>query len=194
MNNARNNQIIRNSTSGNRERIQKQRKKVSSKQKSRRIVAGILACMAIGGVTVTGVEALATKIENNSILSDARTDFHTTFISPNSKRSIDTRYYYYEYQKIANQLEESKENLSKNIYLSYADLGEEQTNKILDCTEYDNLDNFLNQNGISKEDWIKQEKEKIILNHEIEEKQKDLAEMNKFTEQTSEDTDGKGVK
>ena len=172
------NVIVHNSTTGQRETVKKRKKHISRAEKIRRRLLVCAACLVIGGVAADKIDDVVLRMEQNAVVSDQIGNFKLNVINEFTFRTENNKHYYRDYDKIANSLTEYGDDFSKNLYFTYASIGEEETNSVLANTEYKDLNTFLTENSYSSiSDWTSSEKKEIILEYEIAEKQNELSKM-----------------
>lgn len=166
------------STTGKRERNTPKRKKINRRKKAIKSIALCLTCAVVGGVSVNTIDTLKEKITNNKIVREEIDEFQEKAIITNTKRTADFKNYFYDYADIASYMKRENADFSTEAYLAYKNLGENQLEKVLNYTDYDNMSDFLNKNNYaSVDEWQEAEKQKIILNNNIGEKQEELNRM-----------------
>ena len=164
---------------------QKREKATVSKKKTKKeeilqklIALGVSAAILGGIATGTVINAIDT-ISENAIVYSAEKDFSRNVIQPNTHRTDDLQNYFYDYEDIAKSITGEGKDFSSELYLTYSDIGEYQTNLVLEKTGYNgSLEEYATAAGYeSIEDWSKAERGKIILSAEVDEKKAELADM-----------------
>lgn len=149
-------------------------------QRQRRVAALLVGCMILGGVAVGVANEVVDTIHDNRIVYEQTYQFRKDVIYPNTHRTLNNQYYYYDYDDIADAIMEDGKDFSTELYKAYADLGEYQTNRVMKYTDYANLESYVKANGFKDiEEWAKSEKKKIVLQAELDEKKSQLDEMHR---------------
>ena len=172
------NNTMYSSINGERNNITKKKKRISKVERMRRKLLVCAACLVIGGVAVDKIDDVISKMEQNAIVNDQKGDFAMDVINEHTHRTSDNSGYYRNYDKIANDITNSNGDFSRNLYFTYSIIGEEETNSVLAYTQYNDIETFLNKNNYSSTDeWVKDEKKEIILEHNMNIKQNELSKM-----------------
>lgn len=176
--------LVRNSVS-QAEQARRDRAKVIKaqqrrKQRQQRLAAFALACMITGGVAVGVVSNVAETMHNNSVVYSQTSEFRREVIGPNTHRTLNNEYYYYDYDDIADAIMADGKDFSTELYKAYSNLGEYQTNRVMKYTDYASVEDYAKSHGYNDiDDWAKAERKKIILNDEVSSKRAELDEMHK---------------
>lgn len=172
--NMRNNSLNGSTVHRNRKRVVKMR--LSDYIKRMGIVAGVSALIAVAGVNLAGeaIDKFSSKIE----LAKMASDFRVEAINPNTHRTDDNENYWYDYGNIANEIEDFDDNLGVGIYFCLRDLGEVQTERVMQYTEYETLDKYFETANYKDKDEFKDKiEQEILLSNELDEKQAELLRM-----------------
>lgn len=139
----------------------------------RRIAAVQLACLIIGGIGAIKAIDVINKTSDSRIVYEQTTDFSRNVIGPNTHRTSDGRYYYYyDYDDIAKYITSQNRDFGIELYKTYASLGLNQTNKVLEYTRYSDMNSYVHNLGYeSIKEWEKDQRGRLI------EQQKREAEM-----------------
>lgn len=162
---------------------QKERARVIKAQQRRherrkRTTALAMACMIVGGIAVGVASEVAEIMEENSIVYEQTSAFANDVIYPNTHRTMNDKYYYYDYDDIAEAIQQDGKDFSTELYKAYAYLGEEQTNRVMQYTDYSSVHGYATAAGYDNiDDWVKSEREKILLQSEVASKQSELDAM-----------------
>lgn len=149
-------------------------------QRQRRVAALLIGCMILGGVTVGVANEVADTIHDNRIVYEQTSAFRRDVIYPNTHRTQNLQYYYYDYDDIAEAIMEDGKDFSTELYKAYADLGEYQTNRVMKYTDYADLESYVTSNGFKDiDDWADAERKKIVLQAELDEKKSQLDDMHR---------------
>lgn len=174
--------LVKNSTSRD---VQRDRARVIKAQqrrqeRQRRLAALAAACMIAGGVFVGFVGEVVDTYQENAIVYEQMAEFRREAIYPNTHRTMDNQHYWYDYAKIANELEEDGKDFSSQLYMAYSDMGEYQVNRVMQYTDYDSVEAYVKAHGFEDIDaWKKSEREKLILQGEINERTSELDAMHR---------------
>lgn len=174
--------LVRNSTSRD---VQRDRARVIKAQqrrqeRKRRLAALAAACMIAGGVFVAGVGEVVETFQENVIVYEQMSEFRQEAIYPNTHRTMDNQHYWYDYAKIAKELEEDGKDFSSRLYMAYSYMGEFQVNRVMEYTDYANVEAYVKAKGFEDIDaWKKSEREKLILQGEINERTSELDAMHR---------------
>lgn len=176
--------LVRNSTGSNgqaqRERARVIKAQQRRQERQRRLVAFALACMITGGVAVGTISHVAETMHNNSVVYSQTSSFRRDVIGPNTHRTMNNEYYYYDYDDIADAIMADGKDFSTELYKAYANLGEYQTNRVMKYTDYSSVEDYVKANGYKDiKEWSKAERKKIVLNDEVSSKRAELDEMHK---------------
>ena len=166
------------------ERIRERREKISrEEQKSRmRILAGAVAvCVALA----IGAGSMAVRgIQDRMTIDELSHDFQAEVIGPETHRTNDNTGYFYDYNDIANKIEDS-DNIDEAIYLLDLNIGDYQTGLVLEHTDFKSFTHYKEVRGYeSTEDFQKDMYKRVLLSCEIDEKQAELQRMNEEHPQT----------
>ena len=157
--------------------IKAQQKK---KDRRRRLTTLALACMITGGIAVSVVSNVAETMHNNAIVHEQTYSFAKEVIYPNTHRTYDNQHYFYDYDDIADAIMEDGKDFSTELYKAYSYLGEYQTNRVMKYTDYDTVLEYAQKAGFDDvDDWAKSEREKIVLNDEVNSKKAELDAMHR---------------
>lgn len=149
-------------------------------QRNRRVAALLVSCMVLGGVAVGVANEVVDTIQENRIVYEQTSEFRRDAIYPNTHRTLNNEYYYYDYDDIADAIMADGKDFSTELYKAYADLGEYQTNRVMKYTDYANLEEYVTSSGFeSIDDWAKNERKKIVLQSEVDSKQAELEAMHR---------------
>ena len=149
-------------------------------QRQKRIATLLIGCMILGGVTVGVANEVVDTIHENRIVYEQTSAFRRDVIYPNTHRTLNNQYYYYDYDDIADAIMADGKDFSTELYKAYADLGEYQTNRVMKYTDYANLESYVTSNGFKDiDEWADAEKKKIVLQAELDEKKSQLEDMHR---------------
>ena len=167
------------SSAQKREKATVTKKKTKKEEFLQKIIALGVSAAVLGGVTTGAIINAIDIFNENAIVYSAEKDFSRNVIQPNTHRTDDLQNYFYDYEDIAKSITGEGKDFSNQLYLTYSDLGEYQTNLVLEKTGYNgSLGEYATDAGYeSIEDWSKAERGKIILGAEVDEKNAELADM-----------------
>lgn len=150
------------------------------KQRQKRMAAFALACMITGGVAVGFVSNVIDTMHNNAIVYEQTSAFTKEVIYPNTHRTDNKQYYYYDYDDIADAIMADGKDFSTELYKAYSYLGEYQTDRVMRYTDYDSVAAYVDACGFKDIDaWAKSERKKIVLQSEMAEKSDELGAMHR---------------
>lgn len=136
------------------------------------VTTAVAVSLAIGAGT-----AAVHHIQDNITVNHLVSEFQRDCINHETHRTQDNEHYFYDYDDIADYCEEMGD-FDLGIYLFDANTNDYQTGRVLAYTSYESLDGYLDAHGWEDADeWKKNMREKIVLNHEIEEKKEELRQM-----------------
>ena len=126
--------VVRNSTMSP---AQRERAKVIKAQQRRqerqRRLAGLCAvCLVVGGIGANTVANIVESYKETAAVYMQTADFQKEVINPNTHRTYDNEHYFYDYDDIAEYIQGDGRDFSTELYKAYSNLGEYQTNKVLD--------------------------------------------------------------
>lgn len=156
------------------------RQQIKRRERKRRMAALGLTCLLVGGAITMTFQKVSEELDKQATIYGAISDFDSEVIYPNMHRTLDDKNYFYDYDDIAEYLMMPGRDFSTELYKAYLHMGEAQANKILGYTGsgYDSIADFLQQSGYRNADeWGKSEREKILLQAQIDDKQSELAQM-----------------
>ena len=146
--------------------------------RQRRLALLCAACLVVGGVATETVGNIVSNIKSNSAVYSSTMDFRKNVVNPNTHRTWDNEHYYYDYDDIARYIQEDGRDFSTELYKAYSVMGEYQTNKVLDYTNYESVEAYATSAGFKDiDEWAKSERNKISIQSELLQKQEELAEM-----------------
>ena len=136
----------------------------------------LATAIAVSGL-IAGGSHLVDSMQKSMIINNLHRDFRMEYIVPETHRTEDHQNYYYDYDHIAQHLEDYEE-FDVGLYLLETDIGEYQTNKVMNYTKYGTIDDYLEQKGYKDNNEFKKTMEKkIVLLNELEENKNELQEM-----------------
>ena len=139
-----------------------------------------------GVIVFSGILAftLATNaiesLHNQIYLSTMSRICQTEIIGPETHRTLDNEHYFFDYSDIAKKVEQS-DNVDQSIYFVERNIGEYQTNLVLEHTGFKSLDNYLRMRGYDSIDEFEKDMSKRLI---LEGKQsKNENELKRMSEQ-----------
>ena len=174
--------VVRKSTMtpAQRERAKVIKAQQRKKERQRRLAGLCAACLVVGGIAVNTVSNVIDSYKEMGAVYSQTSEFRKDVISPNTHRTSDNQHYFYDYDDIAEYIQGDGRDFSLELYKTYANIGEYQTNRVLNYTQYDSVEAYVEQAGFkSIKEWEKSEREKIVLQSEMDEKQTELAAMHR---------------
>ena len=165
------------STSGKPSMRRREQIRMSKKDFLQRLKA-VAGVAAVSTVLLIGVGNLTfNQIRDIIVRDEAILEFKADYISPETHRTDDGKYYFYDYEDIADKMKES-EDFDESVYLLYSNVGENQTSLVLEHTDYGSFQSYLEQrNYENAEDFKKDMEKRIIINLEMDEKEEELRRM-----------------
>lgn len=145
------------------------------------VAGAITASAAIGG-GVKAYDSVSDTLAINAMVNE----FQSDTINPETHRTDDNKHYFYDYTDIENSMEDDYESYPEAVYLCTEAIGEYQTDKVLQYSNYKSYDNFLKENNyIDKDDFMHKMKKEVLLNKDVEKKTDELDKMQQEREKTS---------
>lgn len=170
--------MVRNSTSGAPIKAKPTKKKKINKNRVKKaLVTMCCTCAILGALTAQGIKSLVKGVEEVFEIESAVMQFHQEAVTDNTYRVNSGKDYAYHYDKIAEHVK-----TDEDVYLLYRDLGEYQSNLVLEHVEgIENIESFVeSRNYESKEEWVKTSNQQLLLQNDIKDNQQEL---NKMTEE-----------
>ncbi len=178
----------RSSTTGGSARRTKDKKvKVTHKEKRTKFQAIIISAAVAASLTIAGFTLAAPNIESSLIISQKRSEFYTKVMAGNQchlpPTEENSNNWGYLHNEISNEIEEKGYDYDEAVFLFLQNLKQNKDwnmDQLIHYSgQYKDYTDFLSQNGYeTSEDFQKAMKKKITLESEIEEKNKQLSEMN----------------
>ena len=161
----------KNSTSGKRvKRMRNDLYRINRKEFYERMKI-VAASTAIATTLLLGLSnAAVSRIQDIIVHDTMRNEFQVEILSPETHRTNDGLYPYYDYEDIAERIEDS-ENYDDNVFFLYEILGEYQTNLVLEQTKFGGFPSYLREKGYSidnLDEYKKQELKRILATNELE--------------------------
>lgn len=158
------------------EQVRKRKAQVKAEEVKKRLTALCLACVVAGGIAATTAAKVVDKIQENSIVYSQTADFRRDVMAPNTHPTENGKYYWYDYEEIAEALLDDGKDFSQELYKTYYSIGEEQTNRVLECTDYGTLEDYAKSVGFKNVDkWADNERQKVLLTYELNEMNSELS-------------------
>lgn len=156
-----------------RQQARKERRQIrmQKEEKLRRIRRVVVA--ASFALMVAASPVLIHNFVDNRIMDSLVMDFKTEVIAPETHRTDDNQHYFYDEADIADKIT-SMDDIDEAVYLLQVNVGEHNTNQILEHTDYGSFDGFKEERGYeSTEDFMRRTREHILdktkneENHEL---------------------------
>lgn len=146
----------------------------------KRTLKALAAAVAISASIVIGGGAAAYNyLQNNAYVNNMTFQFRKEIISPETHRTDNNKYYFYDYMDIAKKIKES-DDFDLGVYLFFRATDETQTDRVLAYTEYKDLHSYITVRGWKDADeWKKEMRKYIVLTGQIAEKKEELDNMQK---------------
>lgn len=162
--------------SGRRTREKYVRMKLKDFKKRLAVFAATIAVatsLLIGGIS-NGIHA----IQDNMVIGSMVHQFHIDCINPETHRTMDNEHYYYDYDDIAHYIE-NMGDFDVGLYLFNRNTNDYQTERVLQYTDYETMDEYLAlHNWESTDQWRDDMRDRILVQHEVNDRQAELAQMN----------------
>ena len=160
------------------ERIIWHRIKMSEEEYRQRLKYIAAAVAVATALAIGAANALVSDLQERFYIDTIGHNFHTNVISTNTYRTDDGQHYFYATKDIADAIENSN-NTDEDIYLLVLEIGEYQTDLVLQNTEFKSLENYLRMRGFnSLDDFSNDARKRIILESDIKNHQDELQRMN----------------
>lgn len=144
--------------------------------KARQKLLALLVATATAAAVFGGSEVIETA-SNNWTVNKLMTEFHTTYVSPETHRTYDNQHHFYDYDDIAKHLYEYGD-FDEAVYLLNKDIGYYQTGLVLKWTPYGSFTNYLAEKGYKDEEEFQEDmKKQVILGFEIDEMNAELLQL-----------------
>jgi len=135
----------------------------------------------IGGIVVGTVMPQVEKVRESfvdtSVISECQMDFRNRIVNQYGHICEDQVNFWYDYAGIASKMMEY-DDFDTAVYLLCTVDSHLSINSVLACTEYENLDNYLNARGYKdKDEFMEVARKKMLLSAEISEKSQELQNM-----------------
>lgn len=168
--------LVKNSTSGTTQSSRAARQKqIRAKQRKNALIGLCIGVALFTSVTLAGVKALTTRIGNNIEVAQSINEFHREVVYKNTHRTQDYQHYWYDYYEIGKEVKSDED-----VYKLVQDIGEYQTDKVLatrDDIEDTVQDYIKNRDYKDLKDFNETNYERILIQNDINEKQRELNEM-----------------
>ena len=173
-------------------RTGEKRVKMTVREYKTRLKILAVAVAAATSVAVSCVPGAIKTVSDNWTVNKMMNSFHVEYVSPETHRTDDNEHYFYDYDDIAQHLEEYGD-FDEAVYLLNRDIGYYQTGQVLRWTPYESFTNYLAEKGYKDEEEFQDDmKKRIILEMELEDMKEELQKME--SEHTSEHDTSMGGK
>lgn len=117
----------------------------------------VAAATALATTLAIGAgHAIIDNFKESSVINRLAYEFQVDCISPETHRTQDNQHYFYVYDDIATYIE-GMDDPEVGIYLFNINTNDYQTNKVLDYTRYDSLDEFLEAHQYKDSDEFRED-------------------------------------
>lgn len=170
--------IRRNSMSGESgKRTGEKKIKMTLSEYKMRLKVLAVAVAAVTSVALSCVPGAVKTVSDNWTVNKLMNEFHVTYVSPETHRTDDNEHFFYDYDDIAQHLEEYGD-FDEAVYLLNRDIGYYQTGQVLRWTPYESFTNYLEEKGYKDEEEFQDDmKKQIIMSIEIDEMREELSQM-----------------
>ena len=134
---------------------------------ARRLGALGLACLVTAGIA--GSAKMINTFYHNSIVNPHVISLRQNVVSPNTHRTDNGLYYFFDYDDISEYLKVEGEDFSKRLYIMVECIGQYQADQVLDYVDgIDSVEDYAQTNGFESVDkWKETEFKKLELEKEI---------------------------
>jgi hypothetical protein len=150
------------------------------------IVASTSVVVAI--ITGAGMSIGAHAINNfqdKVVVNSMVEEFRINVINEETHRTADREHYFYDYSDIASKMEKNYDDFDEALYCLVSNIGEDQSDRVLNYTDYGSVEKYLETAGYEDLDEFKNEiSKRIVLEKEVDEKTAEIEQM-KAEHQTS---------
>lgn len=152
-------------------------KKVKNDTIARRLGALGLACLVTAGIA--GSAKMINTFYHNSIVNPHVISLRQNVVSPNTHRTDNGLYYFFDYDDISEYLKVEGEDFSKRLYIMVECIGQYQVDRVLDYVDgVDSVEDYAQANGFESVDkWKETEFKKLVLEKKIDKAKKDVGEV-----------------
>ncbi len=148
-------------------------------EKLKKALISIVVAVSIATAGIIGGGAhVVNTLKESMVVGENIRDFQVEVISPETHRTLDNEHYYYDYDDIARHMED-RGQFDNDVYYLIANIGEFQANRVMKYTDYESIENYLSTNGYEDtEQFIDHQRQEIVAQEELDEKQAELDQMN----------------
>lgn len=168
--------MVKNSTTGTTQSSRAARQKQIRAKKRKQALVGLCVGVALfTTITTAGLKALGTRIGNNIEVAQSINEYHREVVYKNTHRTQDYQHYWYDYYEIGKEVKSDED-----VYKLVQDIGEYQTNRVLATRDdiEDTVEDYIkNRNYKDMKDFNETNYERILIQNDIEEKQRELNQM-----------------
>ena len=168
-------------------RTKNKKVKVSKKIYRKKLLKLVALAAIAAGLTIGGINKI-NDIQDQLIINEQANEFYSEVMANTQQRLPSTdenpNNWGYDHYKINNRIEKNEYDYDEALYFFLMNLDYNKTDNmdnLIQCgSQYEDYADFLKQNGYeNSEDFKETMKKKIILESEIDERKKELSEMNK---------------
>ncbi len=181
-------ELKRNSCNGKSgERTRNKKIKVPKKSCRKKLLKFVAVAAVAAGLTIGGIHKI-NDIRDQLIVNEQASEFYSEVMANTQQRLQSTdenpNNWGYDHYEINNRIEENEYDYDEALYFFLINLDHNKTynmDTLIQCgRQYEDYADFLKQNGYeNSEDFKETMKKKIVLESEIDERKKELSEMNK---------------
>lgn len=152
--------------------------KVDAEKFKKALISLVVATSIATAGLIGGGTHVVNTLKESMLVGGNIKDFQVEVISPETHRTMDNEHYYYDYSDIARHMED-RGHFDNDVYYLISSIGEFQANRVMAYTDYDSIDNYLNKNGYKDaEEFLDHQRQEIVVQEQITEKQNELDRMN----------------
>ncbi len=152
--------------------------KVDAEKFKKALISLVVATSIATAGLIGGGTHVVNTLKESMLVGGNIKDFQVEVISPETHRTMDNEHYYYDYSDIARHMED-RGQFDNDVYYLISNIGEFQANRVMAYTDYDSIDNYLNKNGYKDtEEFLDHQRQEIVVQEQITEKQNELDRMN----------------
>lgn len=173
-------EMRRRSTSGKKvRRMRNDRYRISREEFIERMKI-VAASTAVATTLLLGISNAAISTIRDIIVHETmRSEFQVEILSPETHRTNDGQGHFYDYEDIAQRIENS-DNYDDNVFFLYESVGDYQTNLVLEQTKFGSFTTYLESRGYSidnLDEYKKQELNRLLKTEEVKKKEDEIEEM-----------------
>lgn len=168
--------MYENSVNGEPIRRTREKRKVKHKTTHKKLKT-LLAGAVIGACLTIEISNLTETMHDNAIINGLASEFFDDVVLPATHRTADNKNYFYDYMVMAQKIQEM-DNFDEGVYYLIRQIGEEQTDLVLEHTDYKNFTNYKKVRGYEDtKEFKKNARKMILLEDNIESNKEELDRM-----------------